>query len=124
MLTVTWPSEDRVDITISGSIDAAMMQSGLDSLIEQSESVTQGKMLYTITDFSMPTLSALGVEITRLPKLIGLLSKYDRCAVVSDAGWLRTAAEVEGALIPGLIIKSFTIDQKTEAQVWLNEADT
>ena len=119
MLAITKPSENRVDIEISGSIDAAAMQTGLDTLIEQSETVVDGRMLYTITNFSMPTMSALAVELKRLPKLFGLLSKYNRCAVVSDTGWLRKAAEVEGALIPGLTIKSFDIDDTERAEEWL-----
>ena len=119
MLAITKPSDNRVDIEISGSIDAAAMQTGLDTLIEQSETVVDGRMLYTITNFSMPTMSALAVELKRLPKLFGLLSKYNRCAVVSDTGWLRKAAEVEGALIPGLTIKSFDIDDTERAEEWL-----
>jgi len=119
MLKITEKSPNRIDITISGKIDADMMKAGLDELVEKSEGVNSGTMLYTLTDFELPTLQAMAVEMTRLPKLFGLLSKYGRIAVVSDAAWIRTGAEIEGAVIPGLTIKSFELSQKAEAEMWL-----
>jgi hypothetical protein len=109
MLTVTKPGPDRLDITLSGTLDAEAMGAGLDQIIAQSEGMKHGRMLYRITDFAMPTLGALAVEFERLPKLFALLGRFDRCAVLSDTAWLRTVAEVEGALIPGLEIKAFDL---------------
>ncbi|PRY77535.1 SpoIIAA-like protein [Yoonia maritima] len=124
MLKITSPKANRLDIELHGGIDADTMRMALDDLIAKSEGISDGKMLYTITDFSLPTLGAIGVEFARLPKLFGLLGKFDKCAVLSDAGWLRTAAEVEGALIPGLKIKSFELAQIDDAEGWLSEASS
>jgi len=120
MLTITKPAADRVDITLKGSLDADTMRVALDDLIAKSEDVTKGRMLYTIVDFEMPTLGAIGVEFARLPKLFGLLGKFDRCAVIADAGWLRRAAEIEGAVFPGIDIKSFEPMDIAAAEVWLS----
>jgi SpoIIAA-like len=120
MLTVTKTSPDRVDIVLSGALDAAAMRAGLDELIRLSEGVRHGRMLYRITDFSMPTLGAIGVELGRLPRLFALVSRFDRCAVISDVAWLRRAAEIEGALIPGLEIKSFDLPDAAAAEAWLS----
>jgi len=119
MLKITKPSANRVDIELSGTLDADTMRAGLDDLIAQSEDVSGGSMLYTVTDFSLPTLGALGVELQRLPKLFALLGKFDRCAVLSDTAWLRTAAEIEGAVIPGIAIKSFELHEAAAAEAWL-----
>lgn len=119
MLKITKPAPDRVDIDLSGPLDSGLMRAGLDDLIDASEGVTHGVMLYRITDFSMPTLGAIGVEFARLPKLFGLLGKFDRCAVLSDTPWLRTAAEVEGKLFPGIEIKAFELDETEAAEAWL-----
>ena len=119
MLKITKKSENRVDIDLKGQLDSDEMARGLDELIAQSEGVENGRMLYRITSFAMPSLGAFGVEFTRLPKLFGLLGKYDRCAVLTDAGWLRTAAEVEGAFIPRLAIKAFPLDEVDAAEAWL-----
>ena len=123
MLKVTKHSENRVDISLSGALDAQAMREGLDELIELSEGVTHGQMFYKISEFSLPSLAAIGVELARLPKLFGLLGKYDKCAVLTDAGWLRKAATLEGALFPGLDIKSFEFDETAAAEAWLQGED-
>ena len=40
---------------------------------------------------------------------------------MSDTGWIKKAAEIEGALIPGLVIKSFDLDAEDAAEAWLTE---
>jgi hypothetical protein len=119
MLKITKPSANRIDLELNGDIDADIMRKGLDDLIAYSQDVTDGSMLYTITDFSMPTLGAIAVEMARIPKLFGLLGKFNKCAVLSDTGWLRTAAAVEGALFPGIEIKSFELGDRAAAEAWL-----
>ena len=120
MLNVTKTAPNRVEIDLSGELDAASMAIGLDELIAVSADVENGQILYRIPTFAMPSLSALAVEFTRLPSLIGLLSKYDRCAVLTDVEWLRSAAEFEGVLIPGFEVKAFALDDEAAALVWLD----
>ncbi|MCI5111637.1 MAG: STAS/SEC14 domain-containing protein [Marivita sp.] len=119
MLTITKPEPNRVDIDLSGKISSEEMAQGLDDLLEMSQDVNKGTMLYTITSFAFPDLGAIAVEMARLPKLFGLLGRFDRCAVLSDAAWLRTAAEVEGAFIPGFDIKAFDLGEREAAEAWL-----
>lgn len=119
MFTITKTAPDRLDVALSGSLDADEMSKALDDLIDQSEEITQGRMLYTITDFAMPSMAAIGVEMSRLPKLFGLLGKFDRCAVLCDEKWIRTAAAVEGALLPGLEINTFELSEAAAAETWL-----
>ncbi|MCG7572409.1 STAS/SEC14 domain-containing protein [Phaeobacter sp. CNT1-3] len=119
MLTVTKPQENRIDITLSGKIDATSMRQGLDDLLSLSEGITNGVMMYRIPDFAMPSFAAIGVEMTRLPALFGLLTKFDRCAVLTDAAWLKSAAEMKGSLFGGIDIKAFDLDQNDEAEAWL-----
>lgn len=122
MLKITKPSSNRVDLEIGGSLDTEEMATGLDDLLEKSEDVTNGDMLYTITDLNMPSLGAISVEMQRLPRLFGLLGKFDRCAVICDESWIRTAAEIKGKLFPGIDIKSFQTNETEQAEKWLAEA--
>lgn len=119
MFTITKPAPNRVDIALSGKLTSEDMSKGLDDLVAQSEDVRDGVMLYTITDFEIPEFGAFFVEISRLPKLFGLLGKFDRCAVLCDTGWIRTAAEVEGAIFPGIDIKGFELADRDQAEAWL-----
>jgi len=81
MLTITKPSDNRVDITFDGGIDANIMTAALDKLFDASKDVKNGVSLYTITNFDMPTLGAIGVEFTKLPQLFGLLGKFQKVAI-------------------------------------------
>lgn len=119
MLKVTKTGPNRLNIHLSGTLDSEGMRKGLDEILHLSEGMKAGQMLYTIKGFAMPTLGAIGVEFGYLPKLFGLLGQFDRCAVCTDTPWLRTAAEVEGALIPGFDIKTFGLDETTKAEAWL-----
>lgn len=119
MLTITKPEPNRVDIELSGRVSSEEMANGLDDLLELSQDVNKGTMLYTITSFAFPDLGAIAVEMARLPKLFGLLGRFDRCAVLTDAAWLRTAAAVEGAMIPGFDVKAFDLSERDAAEVWL-----
>jgi hypothetical protein len=121
MITVTKRTDARVDVAIDGTLNAAVMRTGLDDLFAKTEGITDGRMLYTITNITMPTLGALGVELEKLPKLFGLLGKISKCAVLSDAGWIRKVAAAEGALLPGMTIKSFEMAQVDAAEAWLAE---
>lgn len=119
MLKITKPSSSRLDIELSGALNADAMREGLDTLIAKSEGISNGTMLYTISDFEMPSLGALAVELQQMPKLFSLIRKFDRCAVLSDASWIRTAAEMEGVVVPGLDIKSFPLSSAKMAEKWL-----
>ncbi|MBL1406020.1 MAG: STAS/SEC14 domain-containing protein [Rhizobiales bacterium] len=122
MLEIVKTSENRIDIHLTGKVTSAEMAIALDDLIEASQSFEKGKMFYVIEDFQMPELGAIAVEFSRLPKLFSLISKFSKCAVVANASWLRTVAEIEGALIPGLEIKSFEMGMEIAAQEWLEKA--
>lgn len=111
---------DRLDIEMSGKLDAEEMKIALDDLVTMSENIDNGKMLYDVIDFHIPSLAAIGIEFSRLPSMFGLLKKFDRAAVLTDKTWLKKVSELEGALFPGLEIKAFNRDNKAEAEAWLS----
>lgn len=123
MFKVIPNGDNRLDIELSGKLDADTMKTALDNLLEQSENIRNGKMLYTVVDLNLPTLGAIGVELTRLPGLFGLLGKFDRAAILTDKAWLQKASEVKGAVIPSIDIKAFNLDQRDEAEAWLGSTD-
>lgn len=119
MLTITKPCENRVDITLDGGIDANIMTAGLDEFFAATKDIEDGVLLYTISDFDMPTLGAIGVKLTQLPQLLGLVGKFDKIALLSNNPLIKVAGEVEGFLIPGLDIKGFHLNEKALAEDWL-----
>ena len=124
MLKIIKNGENRLDIELSGSLNAEDMKAGLDDLIDKSKGVENGTILYDLIDFHLPTLGAVGVEFSRLPALFKLMKNFDSIAVLTDETWLKRASEFEGALYPGLEIKAFSRDQKEEAEAWLSSSFT
>ena len=120
MFRVVKNGANRIDIEFSGKLDSNDMKVALDELLRNAKDVEHGQMLYRIEDFDFPTLGALGVELSRLPELFRLIKKFDRAAVLVNKNWIKKASEFEGALIPGLKIKAFDLDEEAEAESWLN----
>jgi len=121
MFKVTKIDIDRLDIELSGKLNADDMRTALDELVEKSQGIQNGKMLYDVVEFHIPSLEAIAIELSRLPAMLGLIQNFSRAAVLSDKTWLKKISELEGTLIPGLEIKAFNRDQKEAAETWLSE---
>lgn len=119
MLKVIPNGPNRLDIELSGKLNSEEMKIALDELVSLSKNIRNGKMLYEIVDFQLPSLGAIAVEFSRLPAMFGLLKHFDRAAVLTDKTWLRNVSEIEGMLFPGLEIKAFNLNQKAVAEAWL-----
>jgi hypothetical protein len=120
MFKVTPNGKNRLDIELSGKLNAEDMKVALDELVSKSENIEKGKMLYEIIDFHLPSLGAIAIEFSRLPSMFGLMKKFERAAVLTDKTWLKTVSEIEGTFFPGLEIKAFNRNQKAEAEAWLS----
>ena len=119
MFKVERVRDDRLDIQMSGKLDSAGMSQALDELVEKSEGLEAGKMLFDVIDYHLPSFGALTIEFYRMPKLFGWIRKFHRAAVLSDETWLKRISEWEGKLIPGLEIKAFDRDERAAAESWL-----
>lgn len=121
MFKVTKTGENRLDIEMSGKLDADQMRAALDDFAGKCEPIEDGRMLYDVIDFHLPSLAAVAVEFSRMPSMLGLIKKFERAAVLADKPWLKAVSEFEGLLIPGLEIKAFNRDQRDAAEAWLSE---
>jgi hypothetical protein len=123
MFTVNKIDNQRLDIELNGKLDTEDMKIALDQFIKLAGTIYQGKMLYTIVDFHLPSLGAIIHEFSRIPAMLGIIKNFDRVAVLTDKAWLQKATEIEGKLIPGLEIKAFDLDQRGEAEDWLSNSE-
>lgn len=121
MFKVTPNGSNRLDIELSGKLDTEAMQMALNDLEAHSENIENGKILYDVIDFHIPSFAAIRLEFSRMPTLFGLLKKFDRAAILTDKAWLKKVSELEGMLIPGVEIKAFDREQRAEAEAWLSE---
>ena len=120
MFIINKKSDNRLDIKLGGHINSDEMKNALDQLMHHSEGMEHGVMLYEIIDFHLPSLGAIGHEFSRIPEMFKLIGRFDQVALITDKGWIKTAGEIEGALIPGLDVKAFDLNQKDDAENWLS----
>ena len=109
----------QLNLTLSGKVDQPQMDALLGELLSKSERMEHGRMLYRISNFEWPSWGAVWAEMKLLPKLFGLIRRFDRIALVADQAWLRKAGSLEGRLIPGLTIRNFLPGNEREAEDWL-----
>lgn len=121
MLKITRPTPNRLDLELDGKLDSQAMRVALDSFADYAAGIEHGRLLYRITDFDLPTLGAMGVEVSRLPQLLPLVRRFDKAAVLTDTRWVGKVSEFEGMLFPGLRIKAFDLSQEADAEAWLAE---
>ena len=119
MFKVIQNGTDRLDLEMSGKLNANEIRIALDELVSKSESIKNGKILYDVIDFRLPSLGGIAIEFSLLPAVFGFLKKFDRTAVLTDKAWLKKLSELEGLLYPGLKIKAFNRNQRAEAEAWL-----
>lgn len=119
MIKIERVSENRLDIEMSGKLDSEGMAKALDELVEKSEGIENGKMLYDVIEYKLPTIDAIILEFKRMPKMFDFINRFRRAAVLSDKTWLKTISELEGKLMPGLYIKAFAREERAAAEQWL-----
>ncbi|WP_372749374.1 STAS/SEC14 domain-containing protein [Litorivivens sp.] len=120
MFRVQPVGQDRIDIEMSGRLESNDMRAAIANLEMKCEHIRDGKMLYFVHDFEMPSAGAVGVELKQLPQLIRTLKHFDKAAVIADEKWIRNLSEVEGALFPGLEVKAFDMKDAHAAEAWLH----
>lgn len=123
MLSVTKDPKGFGLVTVNGRIDANDMRKGLDDFMALLPEDGQVPFLYDIREFAFPDMEAIVEKLRDLPSLFGAIGKINKIAMVADPAWLRTIAEIEGALVPGLSIRSFEPDKRDEAEAWLLSGD-
>lgn len=119
MIELIW-QEDRLTLWIRGKVDAAAMRDFIPRALIATEGVEHGQLLMFVGGDDWPTLGAVATEILELPKMIQLMRRFDKVAVITDKDWLGQMAEIEGLLIPGLKVESFDLDELREAEMWLD----
>ncbi|AOS97180.1 hypothetical protein AUP74_01749 [Microbulbifer aggregans] len=119
MLSIKKNGKNRLDIDFSGDLNGTEMEKALDDFVARSQDIEEGRMLYRIRDFHLPSFGAMMIKLSRIPELLRTMGHYDRVALLTDTDWLQTAAELEGKLFPGLDIKAFDLDEEDEAEAWL-----
>ncbi len=121
MFKVTRVDDKRLDIEMSGKLDSVQMRVVLDELLEKSAGIENGQMLYDVNDYHLPSLGAIAIELSHLPALFSMIRRFHKAAVLTDKGWIGKIGELKSGFLPGLEIRAFTREQRSEAEAWLEK---
>ena len=110
---------------VAFTIDGTVTAPDLDDLYRAVEKAMDGKgpvHLYgEIHGVGGLTLEAVGANFKRGIALLPRIGRVDRYAVVSDRSWISTVAQLEGAVIPGLEVRTFPTAEREAALAWASE---
>lgn len=67
------------------------------------------------------TLDAVAQSLRQSLRVASRIGKVRRYAVVTDEGWIRAAATLQGALVPGLDLQVWPRAERDDALAWASE---
>ena len=122
MFKITKKSDQRLDLELSGKLSKEEMKKAWADFETALMQIENGRILYRIYNFHLPSLGAIAIELRHLSEVPKILRKIDRVAVMTDTEWLKKVSEWEGKVLPGMDIKAFGLDQILDAEEWLGKA--
>jgi hypothetical protein len=119
MLTLTQLTPSALEITVEGPLsreDVARVLAEIDAILG---SVERLDILADVRGAPDIHAGLILEELKHLPTVFRVIRKIDRVAVIADESWVRTAAKIEGKLIPGVTYQVYTRDRADAARAWL-----
>lgn len=80
-----------------------------------------GNALFDLVSMASFSWTAMLGELAHVPALLQWIYRLDRIAVVSDEEWIRSAARLESALLPGLAYAVYDAHEAERARAWVLE---
>ncbi|MEL7446362.1 MAG: STAS/SEC14 domain-containing protein, partial [Pseudomonadota bacterium] len=125
MINIKQLSDTAHRMTVMAEFRQDDAQKIVDFAKEQLEEGGGGNLLIDLTSMAGFSLSAVTVELAHIPSLMKWVYGLDRIALISDEEWIRTAARLESALLPGVVYEVYDEDESDAARAWvLEDADS
>ena len=118
MIDIHQPAPDRLDLVVRGTLDEHALQG---AAVELEAKLAAGTaLLLDLRELDDVTAKGLARDAVEGMRLAGRLARCRRIAVVAAEAWLRAASRVDGALLPGVEVRTFGTGQIEEARGWLD----
>ncbi len=118
MITISELTPNVQQIKISGKVQSADMPQVIDLAEMIGKGGKKDSLVFDIENVEGFDWSVLGEEMSHLSTMMRMLTRLDRIAVIADQSWLRTAARLESALLPGVTYEVFSRDKAEQARAW------
>jgi hypothetical protein len=119
MLTITPLSTRAIEILAEGHFTAADVATALNRMTAILDDMPQLDILADVRGSPSIALSAIAEELRHLPLVFRMIRQIERVAIVADAGWVRFASRIEGAVIPGMHYEVYERSEAAHAREWL-----
>lgn len=121
MISIEPVTDKAHAITIYGALTSEDMAQFVAFVEQQNAAGSGGNVLFDLVSLADFTFAAVVGELANVPALLQWLYRLDRIAVISDEEWIRSAARLESALLPGVTYAVYDEDQADAAQAWVLE---
>ena len=108
-------------VTVMGAFQYADAEKFIAFAKERITSEKGGNVLFDLTSMADFTFSAVSDQMMHIPSLLKFVYSLDRIAIISDEGWLRSAARLESVLLPGVDYQVYADDAAAAALAWVSE---
>ncbi|ODS97237.1 MAG: hypothetical protein ABS49_09910 [Erythrobacter sp. SCN 62-14] len=108
-------------ILIYGEISADDISQLVAFAKQQNEAQRGGNVLFDLVSLASFSWTAMLGELAQVPALLQWVYRLDRIAVISDEEWIRSAARLESALLPGVTYAVYDADEAERARAWVLE---
>ncbi|WP_371396108.1 STAS/SEC14 domain-containing protein [Fretibacter rubidus] len=109
-------------MTVTGKMSDEDMKEALNWFDTVTEEHGDVQLCVDIAKMDFPSLKAVKQSFVRLGDMLRYPNDIDKCAVLTDSSFLRSTAEVEGAVIPDLEIQAYDMEALPQAVNWLKAA--
>lgn len=108
-------------MTVMGAFQHADAAEAVAFARRQLEAGEGGNLLVDVTSLAEFSFPAVSEQLMHIPTLLRYVYSLDRIAIISDEDWLRSAARLEGALLPGVEYQVYDDDEADAALAWVLE---
>ena len=121
MLNIETLSPDAIGITAIAEFRQEEVEKLVDFVQSHYDNGGGGNLLIDVTALTGFSFGAVSVELVHMPLFLRWLYTLDRIAIISDDDWIRTAARLESALLPGVVYQVYDEDEAEAARAWVLE---
>ena len=118
MIEILTAPDNVVAMRTGGVLDGADYDRVVAHVDEKLASHAKIGLVAVMTDFHGLTPEALWKDLQYNLRRISEWSRFPRCALVTDAAWLKAMAAFWNPLVPGVEIKVFAPGELDQATAW------
>jgi len=121
MITIENIAPNAHRITVMGAFHYDDAEKSVAFAKERLASKEGGSLLIDLTALADFSFSAVSDELMHIPSMLKFVYSLDRIAIISDEEWLRSAARLESALLPGVEYQVYDDDEAEAALAWVTQ---